>query len=257
MKDTCVKKVFEVWEAKNRIFEPSNKTIALDIVDQVASLFSPGDFYYYVLNFVTFKMDFVSEGVKTVLGITPNEFTLEKVFSLFHPDDLNDLHKKEKASIDFKIDVLSTEEITKYKTVYLIRMILDNGEEKTILHQSRAINISEDGKVQQVMGVHTDISHLNLPIDHKVSFIGHRLPNYYFNNTTGSFDLLDDIKSIFTKREKEVLTEITKGKTTNTIANALHISPHTVSTHKKNILKKTNCKSLTELITKCIKEGIV
>lgn len=257
MKDINIKKVFDVWEAKNRIARPTKKEIALDIVEQVASLFSPGNFYYYILNFVTFKMDFVSEGVKNVLGIEPNEFTLDKVFSLYHPDDMTNLHKKEKASIGFKMDKLTTEEITKYKTVYLVRIILDDGAEKTILHQARAISISQDGKVQQVMGVHTDISHLNISIDNKVSFISQNGPNYYYNEKNNSFDLLYDSKKLLTNREREILSEAAKGKTTNDIASTLHISPHTVNTHKKNIIKKTNSKNFTQLITKCIREGIV
>ncbi len=37
----------------------------------------------------------------------------------------------------------------------------------------------------------------------------------------------------------------------------LAVSPHTINTHKRNILKKSNCKNTTELITKCIIEGII
>ncbi len=77
------------------------------------------------------------------------------------------------------------------------------------------------------------------------------------NISESTYELLKDVKSLFTPKEKEILKQVTKGKTTKQIALFFNISPHTVSTHKKNILKKTDCKNIAELITKCIREGII
>lgn len=257
MLENDIEKVLAVWKSKNKIFKPSDQKLALDIVDQIASLFSAGNFYYYILNFVTHTMDFVSDGTKTVLGIPPKEFTLNAFFSLIQPEDMSDLHRKESAVLNFKLKKITKEEITKYKSVYLIRVILKDGTAKTLLHQSRAISVSNDGKVQQAMGVHTDITHLNLPIDHKIHFLAHNRSNFYYDEDADSYELLDEEKSLFTPREKEILSVLTKGKTTKQIALLLNISHHTVSTHKKNILNKSNCKNTAQLITKCIREGII
>ncbi|WP_081643090.1 LuxR C-terminal-related transcriptional regulator [Sphingobacterium paucimobilis] len=35
----------------------------------------------------------------------------------------------------------------------------------------------------------------------------------------------------------------------------MHLSPHTVSVHRKNILRKSNCKSFVELGSKALREG--
>lgn len=51
-----------------------------------------------------------------------------------------------------------------------------------------------------------------------------------------------------TKRELEIIEHMSLGKTTKEIADNLHISPLTVSTHRKNILGKTNAKNSIELI---------
>ena len=45
-------------------------------------------------------------------------------------------------------------------------------------------------------------------------------------------------------REYEVLQLITKGQTTTKIADNLHVSVHTINSHRKSILKKLNLKTL-------------
>ena len=51
-----------------------------------------------------------------------------------------------------------------------------------------------------------------------------------------------------TKREKEVVKEVRKGKSNKDIATALHIKENTLETHMKNIHLKTGTRSKTELI---------
>lgn len=63
--------------------------------------------------------------------------------------------------------------------------------------------------------------------------------------------------SELTEREAEVLMLIAKGKTTNEIAEALHLSNHTINSHRKNILKKLNLKHPPQLISFAWKHGLV
>lgn len=58
-------------------------------------------------------------------------------------------------------------------------------------------------------------------------------------------------------REFEVLQLITKGRTTTKIADALHVSVHTINSHRKNILKKLNLRSPAELIVYALESGLV
>ena len=62
---------------------------------------------------------------------------------------------------------------------------------------------------------------------------------------------------LFTNREKEIIRKISEGYDFNNLAEHFNLSPHTINTHKKNILKKSHCKNITELVTKCIREGII
>lgn len=58
-------------------------------------------------------------------------------------------------------------------------------------------------------------------------------------------------------REYEVLQLITKGYKTVEIADELHVSVHTINSHRKNILKKLNLKSPAELIVYAMETGMV
>ncbi|HMR20445.1 MAG TPA: helix-turn-helix transcriptional regulator [Sphingobacterium sp.] len=51
-----------------------------------------------------------------------------------------------------------------------------------------------------------------------------------------------------TRREKEIIGLVVSGKSTAEIAEQLFISNHTVSTHRKNIISKIECKSFAELV---------
>ncbi|MEM9687113.1 MAG: response regulator transcription factor [Bacteroidota bacterium] len=60
-----------------------------------------------------------------------------------------------------------------------------------------------------------------------------------------------------TKREKEVLRTIVKGKKNREIADALFISQTTVSKHRQNIMEKTNTHNVVELIRFTEENGLL
>ncbi len=256
-KNKDILKILNVWENLNKINKPNPEDDTLDIIDQIASFFAAGSYYYYIFNFSTLKMDFVSESIKEVLGVDAKGYTIEKLFSLFHPDDLARMHEKENAASEFLFNILTPDEIPYYKVVYLMRFKDSNGNYKKILHQSRAINVNEEGKIQQVLGVHTDITYLNIPIDHKISFIGINRPSYYALDPCNMVLEESRNQSIFTQQELKIIQLIAEGKNTDKIADLLFVSTNTIKTHKKNILRKSGANNAVQLIANCIREGII
>jgi DNA-binding NarL/FixJ family response regulator len=63
--------------------------------------------------------------------------------------------------------------------------------------------------------------------------------------------------SILTVRETEILKLIASGKSTQLVADELHLSPHTVHTHRKSIIKKLNIKSPTEFVIYAMDFGLI
>lgn len=63
--------------------------------------------------------------------------------------------------------------------------------------------------------------------------------------------------ALLTQREREVLQLIAEGISSKEIADRLHLSPGTIETHRKNLLKKLNARNSAELIRMAITEGLL
>jgi DNA-binding NarL/FixJ family response regulator len=60
-----------------------------------------------------------------------------------------------------------------------------------------------------------------------------------------------------TKREREILKLVSEGKKNREIASLLFISDQTVKVHRRNIMKKLNVGSVTELVRYAMKHGLI
>jgi two-component system invasion response regulator UvrY len=65
------------------------------------------------------------------------------------------------------------------------------------------------------------------------------------------------LAGIITVRETEILKLLASGYSTQKVANELHLSPHTVHTHRKSIIKKLNIKSPTEFVIYALDFGLI
>jgi two-component system response regulator NreC len=71
------------------------------------------------------------------------------------------------------------------------------------------------------------------------------------SNGRGSSDF-----QLLSCREREVLQLVAEGKTSNQIADSLHISAKTVETHRQQVMVKLNIKGVAELTKYAIREGL-
>ena len=68
---------------------------------------------------------------------------------------------------------------------------------------------------------------------------------------------VDDTFELLTTREREVLQLLAEGRSNKEVATFLELSPHTVETHRSNILEKLNLHTGAELILYAIRKGVV
>lgn len=68
---------------------------------------------------------------------------------------------------------------------------------------------------------------------------------------------LEDPYDSLTARERELLQLVAELKSTKDIANLLNLSPHTVDTHRANLMSKLNLHSIPELILYAVRKGII
>ena len=67
----------------------------------------------------------------------------------------------------------------------------------------------------------------------------------------------DQVEYHLSDRELEIIRKLSEGLTSSQIAEVLYISEHTVKTHRKNILKKLDLHSSSELIQYALNNGII
>ncbi|MEC7265072.1 MAG: response regulator transcription factor [Bacteroidota bacterium] len=70
---------------------------------------------------------------------------------------------------------------------------------------------------------------------------------------------MEELKELprLTKREKEILELISKGLTTQEIADKLFVSPLTIETHRRNLMSKFKVRNAAELIMEASKSKLI
>ena len=68
---------------------------------------------------------------------------------------------------------------------------------------------------------------------------------------------VDDPYELLTVRERELLQLIVELKATKDIAAMLGVSPHTIDTHRSNLMQKLNVHSIAELILYAVRKGVI
>ncbi|MGA7411344.1 MAG: response regulator transcription factor [Bryobacteraceae bacterium] len=68
---------------------------------------------------------------------------------------------------------------------------------------------------------------------------------------------VDDPYELLTVRERELLQLIVELKATKDIAAMLGVSPHTIDTHRSNLMQKLNVHSIAELILYAVRRGVI
>jgi DNA-binding NarL/FixJ family response regulator len=70
------------------------------------------------------------------------------------------------------------------------------------------------------------------------------------NNLQDSYDLL-------TEREREVLQLLARGKSNKEVAQILELSPHTIDSHRTNMMQKLNLHNTAEIVLYAVRKGII
>lgn len=126
----------------------------------------------------------------------------------------------------------------RYSFHYSYRVKLAEGDYITIRQQYHAIEVDENGHMLKTIVLHERIED-------------------YEERPDNDFKVFDNLKNRpinlpskfkLSKRELEILELIYKGFKSNEISEMLYLSKHTVNTHRKNILSKTNSSSVIELL---------
>lgn len=246
-----IKKLAKIWDAipnaKSHHVEMSVKQIVKKYLD----LFHFGDYFYIIFNTRTTEMEYVDPKIEKVLGILPQDINLQWIVENLHPEDRPYYAHYEKSAVKF-FTSLDRELFFKYKFSYDYRLRTKEGSYKRVLQQVVPVYYFPQGGAR-TLAIFTDLTHLNISGIPKLSFIGMEgAPSYYNVHLTEHFSPQN---RLFSPREMEILGFVIQGHTSQSIADTLCRSVHTVRTHRKNILEKSGCNSVQELIARSVREG--
>ncbi len=203
----------------------------------------------YVMDWFNSEVPF-SRGVQEMLGYEPNEFKPALLTNFFHPDDKPILDK----IIDGTMDHIISNGIDSLKLYHLMtyRIKKKNGDYIKVLRKSMEYEMDKDNKMISNLSHLTDISFISN--NNKVEWDLY-IPNLNIEKLRN--DIRKHFVGFFSQRELEIINLINLGFSTKQMAERLFKSTHTISTHRKNILKKSNCHNFTELLSFCRQNGIL
>lgn len=207
---------------------------------------------WILFNLFERKVEIVSENVEQFAPFKKNDWihNMEEGFfiNLFHPDDRMYLMSAFQLAEYMRLQLDDSGKGT-LKFNFYGRMVDMNNEYRLVMIKSIGEYINDQNQVEASLTAVYDISHYkmaNLPLMSVMDFSKEETQYYKY--------IERDIKNVelevpkIGRREKEVLNLMCEGYNTPQIALKLFISQHTVDNHKRNLRRKTNTKTSSELI---------
>ena len=160
-KEKASQQMNELWDNLPTFTNSKNITLKEGLFDSItASLFCPGPFYYYVIDFSTRQIIQMNPNILNVLGLDPKTATLNDILNRIHPKDMDFVICAEKVVFDFWYNTITPDKIMKYKTSYCFRFLTANGTYQLFQHQSLILSLDEENKIALAMNIHTNINHI-------------------------------------------------------------------------------------------------
>jgi DNA-binding CsgD family transcriptional regulator len=194
------------------------------------------------------NLAFFTGNVEKLTGYPESMFRnkgMETSFTMIHPDDREELFRFQKVVFD-TFHSLSISERHSFEFSYTTRWVhRTTGEILWMTSKVRPYVIDEDGNF--IMDLHIIVQ---LPAPPKTK--GYDW-NYIYTKDDGTRFFVSknspNVKPIhLTPKEKEIIALILDAKESKEISSILNISLNTVTTHRKNILKKLGAKNVVEMV---------
>ena len=203
----------------------------------------------YVLDW-SHKRCVYQKGVPAFLGYDPEEFTFEQIVDTYHPDDQERLFLVIREAVKYCTSRNLVGDDFLLQLAYRVRH--RDGHYIKVLRQSSVHQVGNNGRMVSNLSLLTDISFMD-----RTDHVHWDIQAAGLDRDTLQQIIYASTADIFTRREREILKLMSQGLNNNEIARRLHISYHTVATHRKNIYRKSGCNGLQELLDFSYKCGIL
>jgi DNA-binding CsgD family transcriptional regulator len=132
------------------------------------------------------------------------------------------------------------------------------GEERTILQRNTVIRATEQNLPVTIFGFAWDITNQTSKgrLINQIEQVDPETGDWVILLSKEYYPGIDKDK-LLSKREIEILKWVIEGHSSKQIANKLHVSPHTINTHRQNMLRKTNCQNSMDLLRYAVQCGFI
>jgi len=207
--------------------------------------------FFYVADLLQIQILYTSQRSKDMMGIDPEVLNPYHFFQATHPDDISRLSLGRAQLFKMANELFLAQEGTAIlSTNFRIRNA--EGAYSNILVQLYLFYTEIPYKTVFTVKVHTNIDWF------KKFFHGY---HYYLGSDHHFFRYPDEslllTGNLLSDRELEIIRLIEKGMNSENIADHLFISLHTVNTHRKNILRKTNKTNISDVIYDLLENGVI
>ncbi len=204
---------------------------------------------YYVIDFTENKIVY-ARGFLTSMGYPDERIDLNLMLDSIHPEDTELVYRVSKAAIMYAIEFAKAPENNILSMTYRIKK--NDGHYAKFLSQSVVLRTDENGSMLRTLVKLTNISFIDSSSPVFWEFKAKGLDKQKFKA-----QVYEPYQRIFTKREHEIIFLLNKNLSNTDISKQLNISIGTVATHRKNILRKSHCHNVADLIEFCVRRGIL
>jgi hypothetical protein len=207
--------------------------------------------FFFIGNLIHMKVFFASKKSMDLIGIRSKNVDPASCLNSVHPGDLPRLILARTKLITLGGDLF----VAKHGSVVIsttLRFKKSSGDYVNQLVQCYLFYAGAPHSTVFILQVNTDISWFK-----KIKHGYH----YYVGNDLSYFRYPDEsllmMGNIYSDREFEIIRLISEGLSSDQIAVKLFLSVHTVETHRRNVLKKSNKSTMIELIIDLKKRGLL
>jgi DNA-binding CsgD family transcriptional regulator len=212
-----------------------------------------------IFNFDTLQYEYISKNVKNIFGYDSDEFMNGGL--RFNYSILNTTHADIIASNIFPmyleqcVKYASAGNLKKLRFSYEYMVNCKSGKAIWCLHQSTIMEVDENGYPLLDLFIITDINETKK--DDLINFTIAKKNDQDVFDTIHTFCYQTKDLGLLSGREMQILKLLCEGNTTPKIASILHLSEHTVKTHRKNIMQKMEVRNSMDIMKIAYEKGLL
>ncbi|WP_459443111.1 LuxR C-terminal-related transcriptional regulator [Winogradskyella sp.] len=242
----------KIKEIYKYIFESYDKPSLQKHIEKIMEMdrFLPySSTFFCITNTQDLTFEYISKNYKASLGLNPEDLKekgMRYFWSRIHPDDVESWLRALNNLMEFTLSEIPKEK--RQDASYTWNFRFKNAQDTYVNIVQNTTPLIFDSDSKPIIGLaHYTVMHPDVKLDitasAKLLNDKQEYETIYFNSFSQKL-LHDGV----TNRERDIIRLLILDKTSKEISEKLNISPHTVDTHRRNILKKLDISSTGELV---------